>query len=361
MGKVWKTIRDTGESALSLGGNFLLPGSGALTSQIMSKGSQKQLASPLGQVGMIGSGLAGSGALQALGNAANISTLANIPTAASMGAGWGNLLSGAGKLGSSISNGLGFGSGVDNATYMAAPITSVTSSALPAATQAASSAASSGGGFLGSMFNGANGYGIPSVLGGVGNYLTKQQAEKDLLKSQQQAAALMQPYLNTGNASNTALAEAMGLGGNPNAAGYGALTKPFSMGDFTTDPGYQFRLAEGQKALDRRQTAGGNYFSGAALKEAQDFGQGLANQTYQDAYNRYTQNQNNLYNKLASQSQLGTNVANQMGDIYTNMGKAKAASSVGTGNILSSTLSSLLGGGREGYLKYLPANYNYFG
>ena len=54
-------LRDTGESAAVLAGNYFLPGSSLLTSNLASKGSQKQLSSPLGIAGQIGTGLAGLG------------------------------------------------------------------------------------------------------------------------------------------------------------------------------------------------------------------------------------------------------------------------------------------------------------
>jgi hypothetical protein len=41
------------------------------------------------------------------------------------------------------------------------------------------------------------------------------------------------------------------------------------------DPGYQFRLSEGMKALDRQAAARGGLISGAALRGAQRFGQEL--------------------------------------------------------------------------------------
>lgn len=56
--------------------------------------------------------------------------------------------------------------------------------------------------------------------------------------------------------------------------------------DLQMDPGYQFRLAEGEKALARRRAAGGGRFGGAALREAAEFGQGLASQEYGAAFGR---------------------------------------------------------------------------
>ena len=56
----WFTdLRDTFESAASVAGNYFLPGSGLITSQLVSSGAQDQLHSPLGQLAMIGSGVGG--------------------------------------------------------------------------------------------------------------------------------------------------------------------------------------------------------------------------------------------------------------------------------------------------------------
>lgn len=60
----------------------------------------------------------------------------------------------------------------------------------------------------------------------------------------------------------------------------------FGTQQFQADPGYAFRLAEGQKALERSAAARGGLISGSALKAAQRFGQGLASQEYQSAYER---------------------------------------------------------------------------
>lgn len=53
--------RDRYETGGVLAGNYLLPGSSLLTGRIASKGSQKQLNSPLGMVAQLGTGAAGLG------------------------------------------------------------------------------------------------------------------------------------------------------------------------------------------------------------------------------------------------------------------------------------------------------------
>jgi hypothetical protein len=52
------------------------------------------------------------------------------------------------------------------------------------------------------------------------------------------------------------------------------------------DPGYQFRLQQGQKALERSAAARGALNTGGTLANTMDYSQGLASQEYQNAYNR---------------------------------------------------------------------------
>ena len=100
----WTDVRDTFESAASVAGNYFLPGSGLITSQLVSSGAQDQLHSPLGQLAMIGSGVGGG-----LNNQfANYGTLGNaISTGGIGGVGdWAsNLWSGGGMAGGAAGGG----------------------------------------------------------------------------------------------------------------------------------------------------------------------------------------------------------------------------------------------------------------
>jgi len=49
--------------------------------------------------------------------------------------------------------------------------------------------------------------------------------------------------------------------------------EPFTMDKFQADPGYAFRLSEGQKALERSAAARGGLLSGGTGKALQRFGQ----------------------------------------------------------------------------------------
>lgn len=136
----------------------------------------------------------------------------------------------------------------------------------------------------------------------------------------------------------------------------GALLKNFTMADYQKDPGYDFRLSEGQKALDRSAAAAGGLQSGAALKAASRFGQDYASNEYGKAYDRFNTDKTNQFNRLASLagvgqmannalSSAGQNYANQysnlaminasnQGNAALSAGNARASSYSGLGNAL---------------------------
>jgi hypothetical protein len=91
------------------------------------------------------------------------------------------------------------------------------------------------------------------------------------------------------------------------------MLRDFSAADFQADPGYAFRLQEGLKSLDRQAAARGGLISGAALKASQRYGQDVASQEYQKAYDRYVNNNLNRYNMLSKQQNVGVNAANTLG------------------------------------------------
>ena len=141
----------------------------------------------------------------------------------------------------------------------------------------------------------------------------------------------------------------------------GNLLRPFQMSDYTADPGYNFRLSEGIKALDRSAAKRGNLLSGGALKGITRYGQDMASNEYANAYNRFNQDQANQFNRLASVSGLGqttaqqigsmgTQVAGQVGNTQQGMGNARASGYVGAGNALSGGLSSAYNNYQSGQL-----------
>lgn len=88
-------------------------------------------------------------------------------------------------------------------------------------------------------------------------------------------------------------------------------------GKFEESPGYQFRKAEGLKAIERSAAARGGVFSGRGLKDIIRFGQDYASNEYDNFLNRY-------FNKLRpwqSLSGIGQTSAGGMADITTRTGQ----------------------------------------
>jgi len=104
------------------------------------------------------------------------------------------------------------------------------------------------------------------------------------------ARAAASPWTASGTAAVAKITNLLGLGsietngGNYNTYGWnpnGAKEKQdAAFADFQTTPGYQFRMDEGSKALDRSAASRGMLRSGAQQKAITAFGQGIASEEY---------------------------------------------------------------------------------
>jgi hypothetical protein len=122
-------------------------------------------------------------------------------------------------------------------------------------------------------------------------------------------------------------------------AGQNALNKlaplaseytPFGMAQFQQDPGYAFRLSEGMKTLERGAAARGGLLSGATMKGLQRYGQDMASQEYQNAFNRYGVERERRLNPLQSLAGVGQTSTQQVGGYGQNY--ANQANQIGMTN-----------------------------
>jgi hypothetical protein len=149
---------------------------------------------------------------------------------------------------------------------------------------------------------------------------------------------------------------------------------PFGMQQFQQDPGYAFRLKEGQQALDRQAAARGGLISGGALKAAQRYGQEMGSQEYTNAFNRYQAERQARLGPLQSLTGMGQTTAQQIGAAGSNMAgnvgnaigsaaAARASGYVGGANALTSGLGTYLnysqGQNMVNAMRYGP-NYGQF-
>lgn len=106
--------------------------------------------------------------------------------------------------------------------------------------------------------------------------------------------------------------------------------------NFTGDPGYQWRLAEGNKALERSAAARGNLQSGGFAKGLAKYNQGFASNEYNNAYNRaygtFSNDQNNRFNRLSTIAGYGMNANNSLAGVGQNYGNQVASNIMGAGN-----------------------------
>ena len=138
---------------------------------------------------------------------------------------------------------------------------------------------------------------------------------------------------------------------------FGSLTKSFGMEDFVTDPGYEFRKSEGEKALTRGASARGLAKSTPGLRSLMSFNQDLASSEYGNAYSRFEANKSQKFNVLSFLSGTGQNAAAMTGQAGVNTGagisQAAIAGGVAAGNAAmgsASAWNNAIQGGLSNYM-----------
>lgn len=191
------------------------------------------------------------------------------------------------------------------------------------------------------------------------------QSQFGLINSQEQ------PFLQAGQGAESNLNYLLGIGGTPGDSssggpatvapggvggqGYGSLISPFTADTFKQySPAYQFQLQQGQQGVLNSDSSGQGALSGAALKDLTSYNQGMANTSFNNAFNQYQTQQGNIYSRLAGianlgqsaasqTAQSGTALAGQAAQSATNVGSALGAGAIGQGNAWSGGLSNLSG------------------
>lgn len=215
----------------------------------------------------------------------------------------------------------------------------------------------------------------------------EKQARDEALAEQKRQFDIGQenlaPWLEAGRTRLTDLMAGTEPGGD--------LMRSFTQADFKEDPGYQFRLSEGEKAINRSLAARGRALSGRGVKEALRYSSGLASQEYGNAWSRFKADQTDRYNRLASIAGVGQTTASglaglgadyasgitntmlgsarSIGDMQTAAANARASGYIGSGNAWNSaignignsimsipSLLSAFGGG--GNTPYISPSYN---
>lgn len=152
----------------------------------------------------------------------------------------------------------------------------------------------------------------------------------------------------TNPATASASTNTPNYGGDSSDPAYGSFTQPFDVEQFYKyeDPGYAFRLQQGQQGVQNRNSAGSGALSGAAYKDLIDYNQNSASQEYGNAFGRYQTQQNNIFSRLSDIAHLGqagaagvgaqgTQLAGNAGQFTSNAGTAEGSGIVGGANALT--------------------------
>lgn len=157
---------------------------------------------------------------------------------------------------------------------------------------------------------------------------TQAAASRDATAAQERMferqVELQAPYREAGEEALNRLRTGLKVGGE--------FDKSFSETAFKADPGYAFRMSEGMKGLERSAAARGGLLSGAALKGIQRYGQDLASQEYQNAFNRYYAERANKLNPLQSVAGIGQTSANTLTGAAGTLGQQIGSNIIGAGN-----------------------------
>jgi len=186
-----------------------------------------------------------------------------------------------------------------------------------------------------------------SLIGGAMASSAASKAAKTQAKSADKATELQKqmyeegvvrqkPFYEAGITGQNRLMDILGLSDRTTAEGYGSAMRPFGMSDFQADPGYAFRMKEGLKGLDQQAAARGGLISGNALRAAQQYGQDLGSQEYQNAYNRYQTNRANVLNPLQSLLGQGQSSANTLGSAGQTYASNAGSTMMAAGNARAS-------------------------
>jgi hypothetical protein len=146
-----------------------------------------------------------------------------------------------------------------------------------------------------------------------------------------------------------------GTNGSTTDPQYGSLLRNFTQDDLNNDvvynSGLQFGLDQGTRGINNQAAASGSQLSGATLKALTKYGNDYASTKAGDAYNRFQTNKNSNYNMLAGVAgtgqtansllaSTGANTANQVSQNQLAAGNSRAASSIGSANALTNSISS---------------------
>lgn len=199
--------------------------------------------------------------------------------------------------------------------------------------------------------------GVAKIAGDIISGSKRSKASKAAQAAQ---VAAQQANITAANAGNAQIQqnlqpynEAGQIGLSRLTGGLDQTLTPFRPSDLTNDPGYQWRVEQGQRALDRTANARGGTFSGRQLQDTADYGQHQAMDEYDRARTRYNEDRDSNYNKLIGLTGIGaaattganaaiSNLTGQLIGAHTATGDAQANGALERGLIGAQTWTNAI-------------------
>jgi len=139
----------------------------------------------------------------------------------------------------------------------------------------------------------------------------------------------------------------------------GDIDTPVTSAEVMEDPGYQFGMEQGQRAINQRIAAGGGRVSGQAIKAAGRFGTDYAASGYGAAYQR----KQDRLNRLAAIAGVGQTATGQtaqagqfstanIGNALSRQGEASAGAQMYRGGLWANTLNKVVSGAKRDGMSY---------
>lgn len=137
-----------------------------------------------------------------------------------------------------------------------------------------------------------------------------------------------------------------------------AMTPGYS--GFEASPGYQFRMDQGLKAIERSAAARGGLRSGATMKSLNDYAQGTASSEFENYANRLAALAGVGQTATNATSAAGQNMANNVSANTMAAGQARSSVYANTGSAINGGIQNLASGYlyNQGYGAGSLAQYN---
>ena len=149
----------------------------------------------------------------------------------------------------------------------------------------------------------------------------------------QEARSDLAPYREGGNRAFQEMLNQLGLGDEPVE----------EYGGFRETPGYQFAFDEGMRSLSGAASAAGMLESGRHMKDAIRYGTGMAEQEYNNYYNRLGGVAQTGLNATSATTTAGLNYGNQAATGLQRAGDAEAAGAIGRAQAITDGIGGTVG------------------